>query len=167
MQRDAHAFKGRTVTLRGNAAHGDQDIGLRVVCGGAPAGDRIGNDRKARCPADFPLEVTTDVHDLTGPQILCLHIKRVQKENPPAAKDAAIAIIQSVDCGVELIVAANGRQQKFAGLQLMLRDWTNGKLRLAGACLENALLRGIRQIEKSLTGKSRVEVLESRNDLGN
>jgi hypothetical protein len=47
-------------------------------------------------------------------------------QNPPAAKDAPIAIIQSVDCEVELIVAANGRQQKFAGLQVMLRDWADG-----------------------------------------
>jgi hypothetical protein len=54
----------------------------------AAAGDRIGNDRKARCLADFSLKVTIDVHDLTGPQIPCLHIKRVQKENPPAAEDA-------------------------------------------------------------------------------
>src|ERR1700756_2105203 len=109
MQRDANAFKGRTVTLRGNAAHVDQNIGLREVRGGAPADDRIGNDREALCLADFSLKVTTDVHDLTGPQIPCLDIKRVQKENPSAAKDAPIAIIQSVDCGIELIVAANGR----------------------------------------------------------
>src|SRR5271156_1255345 len=167
MQRDANAFKSGAVTLRGDAAYGDQHIGLRIVGGGAPTGNCIGNDGEARCLADLSLKVTADVHDLTSLQIPFLHINRIQKESPPAAKDAAIAIVQSVDRGVELIVAANGRQQKFAGLQLMLRDWTNGKLRLAGACLENALLRGIRQIEKSLTGKSRVEVLESRNDLGN
>ena len=72
--------------------------------------------------------MTVDVHDLTGPQIPRLHIKRIQKQNPSAAKDAPIAIIQSRKIvGVELIVAANGRlKQKFVGLQVMLRDWANG-----------------------------------------
>ena len=106
MERDANAFKSRTVTLRGNAAYGDQYIGLRVVRCGASAGDRIGNDREARCLADFSLKVTINVHDLTGPEISCLHIERVQKKNPPAAKDAPIAIIQSVDCGIGKLLSA-------------------------------------------------------------
>ena len=158
---DANAFKGRLVTLCGNAAHGNQNIGLRVIRGGASSGDRIGNDCEVGCLADFSLKVTIDVHDLPGPEIPCLHIKRVEKDHPPAAKHAPIAIIQSIDCGVELIVAANGRQEKFVGLELMPRDWTDGEFCLPRDGLEDAVPRGIRQIEKPLLGKSRVEILES------
>ena len=57
--------------------------------------------------AHLSFKVTVNVHDLTGLKISCLHIKRVQEEHPAAIKDASIAVIQSIDRGIELIVAAN------------------------------------------------------------
>ena len=96
-----------------------------IVCGSAPAGDRIWNDGKAGCLAHFSFKVAVNVHDLTGLEISGLHIKRIEKEHPAAVKDTPIAVIQSIDRGIELIVAANGCQKKFVRLQVMLRDWAN------------------------------------------
>ena len=85
------------------------------------------------------LKVAVNIHDLTGLEISCLHIERVEKEHPSAIKDASIAVVQSIDRGIELIVAANRGQKKFVRLQVMFRDWANGQLRLAGTCFEVAL----------------------------
>jgi anaerobic selenocysteine-containing dehydrogenase len=72
-QRDPHTLSSRLITLGGNAADGDQNIGFRVVCGGAPAGDRVGNDREAGRLADLAFKVTVYVHNLAGLEIPCLH----------------------------------------------------------------------------------------------
>src|ERR1700685_2833417 len=64
-KRNANAFRGGLIALGGNTADGDQDIGLRIVCGSAPAGNCIGDDGKARCLANLSFKVTVNVHDLT------------------------------------------------------------------------------------------------------
>jgi len=101
-QRNANGFSGRLIALGGHAADRNQNIGLRIVCGSAPAGDRIWDDGKAGRLAHLSFKVTVYVHDLTGPEISGLHIKRVQEEHPAATKDAGIAVIQSTDRGIEL-----------------------------------------------------------------
>ena len=124
-QRNANAFRGGLVALGGNTADRDQNVGFRIVCGSAPAGNRIGDDRKAGRLAQLSFKVTVYVHDLTGLEISCLHIKRVQEKHPATSKDTPIAVIQSIDRGIELIVAANGGQKKLFRFQVMLRDWAN------------------------------------------
>ena len=130
-QRDADAFKGGLIALGGDTANGNQNICLRVVCGCTPARDLVWHDCKARGLADFPLKVTIDVHNLTGVQIPRLHIERVQEEGAATVKHTPVPVIQSVDCGVELVVAANGGQQKFVRLKVMPGDRANGELGLA------------------------------------
>jgi hypothetical protein len=125
-QRDANAFEGGLITLGSNAADGHQNISLRIVRRGAPTSDLVWDYREARRLANFTFKVTIDVHDLTGAQIPFFHVERVQKEDAPTIKYTPVSVIQSVDSGVELIVAANGRQQKFVGLKVMFRDRANG-----------------------------------------
>ena len=83
------------IALGGNTADWDQNIGLRIVCGSAAAGDRIWDDRKAGCLAHLSFEVTVYIHDLTGSEISSLHIKWIQEEHPATIKDTPIAVIQS------------------------------------------------------------------------
>jgi hypothetical protein len=64
-ERNANAFIGGLIALGGDAADGDQNIGLRIVCGSAPAGNRIWNDGKAGCLAQLSFKVTVYVYDLT------------------------------------------------------------------------------------------------------
>jgi hypothetical protein len=124
-QRDANGFECGRVALGGNTSDRDQHIGLRIVRGSAPAGDSIGNDGKTGRLPNFPFKVTEDIHDLTCLEISCFHIKRVQEEHPATTKDTPIAIIQSIDRGIELIVASNGSQEELVRLQAMVRDWAN------------------------------------------
>src|SRR5271156_6590552 len=119
-QRDADAFRGGVISLGGNTAGGGKNVGLRIVRGSAPASNRIGNDRKAGSLAHLSFEVAVNVHDLTGLKISCRHIERVQEKHPAAIKDTPIAVVQSIDRGIELIVATNRRQKKFVRLQLVL-----------------------------------------------
>src|SRR5208282_5932995 len=124
-QRDANRFSGGLIALGGNATDRDQDISLRIVCGSAPASDRIGNDGKAGRLAHLPFKVAVYVHYLTRSEISCLHIERIQKEHPATTKDTPIAVIQAIDRRIELVMAANGCQKKLVRLQVMLRDWAN------------------------------------------
>ena len=126
-QGDADAFSGRLIALGGNTADGYQNIRLRIVSGRAAASDRIRNDGEARGLADFAFEVAVYVDDLAGAEIPCFHILGVEKENPSAVEDPTIAIIQSIDRGVELIVATDGGEKKFVRLEVMLRDGANGR----------------------------------------
>src|SRR5713101_5333077 len=101
--RNANAFRGGLIALDGDTADRNQDIGLRIVCGSAPAGNRIWDDRKAGCLAHLSFKVTVYIHDLTGLEISSFHIKRVQEEHPATTKDTTIAVIQSIDRGIELV----------------------------------------------------------------
>src|SRR5580704_14214511 len=92
-QRYANGFSCGLIALGGNAADRDQNIGLRIVCGSAAAGDRIGDDGKARRLAHLSFKVAVYVYDLTGLEVSRLHIKRVQEEYPAAIKDTSIAVI--------------------------------------------------------------------------
>ena len=94
--------------------------------------------------------MTIYVHDLTGVEISGFHIQRVQEKHPATTKDTPIAVIQSIDRRIELIVAANGSQKKLVRLQVMLRDRANAELSLPRTRFEDAMLRSIRQMEEFL-----------------
>jgi hypothetical protein len=54
-QRNANGFGGGLIALGGHAANRDLNIGLRVVCGCAAAGNRIRHDRKAELWGNAPM----------------------------------------------------------------------------------------------------------------
>src|SRR6202035_2089734 len=91
-QRNANAFECGRIALGGNTADRNQNVGLRIVCGSAPEGDRIWDDGKTRCLAHLSFKVTVYIHDLTSLEISRLHIKRVQEEYPATIKDTPIAV---------------------------------------------------------------------------
>jgi hypothetical protein len=69
--------------------------------------------------------VTVYVHDLAGVEISFLHIKWVEQDYPATAKDAAIAVIQPINCRVELIVGPDRGEKKFVRLEVMLGNGAN------------------------------------------
>src|SRR4051812_48022200 len=91
------------------------------------------------------------------------HILRVEKDDPPAVVDSSIAIIQSVDSRVELIVAAHGHHQELPGLQFMARQLVDRKVRPSACGLKLTLARPIRKIEATWLAHPSVVVLETRN----
>src|ERR1700685_4112935 len=115
-QSDANRFGGGLIAFGGHDTDRNQNVGLRIVCGSAPAGNRIGHDRKAGRLAHLAFKVTVYVDDLAGLEISFLHIKRVQEEHAAAIEDTTITVIESVDGGIELIVAANRCQKKLVRL---------------------------------------------------
>src|SRR5438045_1156446 len=66
--------------------------------------------RSATRPAGFTVEVADQIDPLIPGNRPFFHVIAVQENNPPAVRDAAIAIVLAVNCRVELVVAANGRQ---------------------------------------------------------
>src|ERR1700688_3411110 len=124
-QSNANRFSGGLVALGGDTTDRDQNMSLRIVRGSAAAGNRIRHDRKAGSLSHVAFKVTVYVYDLTGLEISFLHIQRGQEQHPAAIEDAPISVIQSIDRGIILIVAANCGQKELVRLQVMFRDWAN------------------------------------------
>src|SRR3984957_3351060 len=100
-QGNANAFECGGIALGGNTADRNQNVGLRIVCGSAPAGNRIRDDRKAGSLAQLSFKVAVYVHDLTGLEISCLHIKRVQEKDPATTKAPRHGLLSAIPRGSE------------------------------------------------------------------
>src|SRR6202034_2664319 len=85
-QSNANRFSGGLIALGGNATDRNQNVGLRIVRGGAASGNRVGDDRKTAGLAHLSFKVTVYVYDLACLEIFCFHIKRVQEERPASIK---------------------------------------------------------------------------------
>ena len=85
------------------------------------------------------------------------NVARVHHHYAALAVDAAIAIVQAVDGGVVLVVAAHGHHQEAPRSQLDVRDRVHGEARLAAVYGEGALARAVgrkRAVEMLLTGEA-------------
>ena len=60
---------------------------------------------------------------------------------------AAVSVVQSIDCCVELVVAAHGCHHELARFQVMIWDWVDGEVRLTRLCVVDVFARGVRQVE--------------------
>jgi len=68
----------------------------------------------------------------------------VQEDDPPTVRDAPVAIVFRVNGGVELIVAADRREEQASIGQVVLGDGVHGKARPSGRRGERALARAVR-----------------------
>src|ERR1039458_7241600 len=83
-----------------------------------------------------------------------------------AAENAAIAVVLSVDRGVELVVAADAHHQQFAGAKIVRGEGMQEKVGLAGLGAELLLVSGgVGQIKPAGFADSFVVGLESGNDV--
>ena len=95
-------------------SHRDQHVRLGVVGGGAAARDLVRHDlelaaRRRSAPKWLTMSTTW-----SGAMPRSAHVVGVEEDDPPPAVDAAVAVVLAVDRGVELVVAAHGRQQQLA-----------------------------------------------------
>jgi hypothetical protein len=102
-QRGANGFSSGLIAFGSNATNRDQDIGLRIVGGSTPASDRIGDDGKAGRLAHLAFEVTLYVHDLTGLEVVCRHINRIQESD--AVDMRTVGRPQDIPCKVLQVIS--------------------------------------------------------------
>ena len=95
--------------------------------------------------------VPGEIDELTRLEVLVFHVVRVHEDDAPAVIDAAITVVQTVDRGVELVVAADRHHDELTRLEFVPRDRINGELRLADTVVEFAFIaRLVRQIKDVL-----------------
>ncbi|CPZ29073.1 Uncharacterised protein [Mycobacteroides abscessus] len=90
---------------------GDKRIGFRIIRGGIAARGGIGHHQKVLGPALLECAVGPwvfghQINPRTFRQPKCRQVFRVDEDHAAAALYAAIAVVQPIDGGVVLIVAA-------------------------------------------------------------
>src|SRR5712664_2927964 len=112
----------------------------------------------------FAFKVADQIDDLSLLQTSNTDVVAVQQHDAPAVMNTAIAIVQPVDRRVELIVAANGHQQKLARLQIVYRQIVNSKHSPAARRFEHTLVNRIGQVKTAGLPHSLVVVSKAGND---
>src|SRR5215216_6462706 len=78
---DDDRLGGGRVALVGDAADGDEDVGLGEVGGGAAARERVGHDEEAAGRALLAVEVAEEVYDLPGREPLLDNVFGVEEDD--------------------------------------------------------------------------------------
>src|SRR5262249_42401923 len=104
------------------------------------------------------------VDELAGREPGRRDVGGMEEDDASVAGDPAIAILESIDGRVELIVAADRRHQELAVAKLFARWRNRGDDGFAGRRLERAALRAARQPEAARLAHAAVEILEAGND---
>src|SRR2546430_1477698 len=82
------------------------------------------------------------------------------------AMHAAIAVVQTVDRGGELVMAPHGRHDDLARVELVVGNRVDGEIRFAGIRAVDVLARRIRQVEAAGMPDPGVVVIAARDDFG-
>ncbi len=103
-----------------DASDRDQGVGLgKIGCGTAAREverDRLESPRGPR----LALEVAREVHELVLLQPGLRYVVGMKEDDTAVSPDPAVAVVEAVDRGVELIVATDRRHQVLARLQCLL-----------------------------------------------
>jgi hypothetical protein len=118
------------------------------------------------CGARVALEMTGKIDKLTLLQSGLPHVVRVHENDSPPIVNAAVAIIETVNGCIELIVAADGRHPVMAGLQRLSLNSMDGEFGLPLLVREIAPVAGRMWQMKESFANALVEVFETRNDAG-
>src|SRR5262249_50186385 len=112
LERDRDRLGRGLVAAGRDGGHRDQDVRLRIVRRRAAARDLVGHDLELRGAPARVAKMADDVAQRVLRVVALPHILGVQEDAPAPAEDAAIAIVLAVDRRVELVVAAQRRQQQ-------------------------------------------------------
>ena len=92
-------------------------------------------------------------------------VLRVHENDATAIENAAIAVVETVDSGIELIMAADSGEKKLSRIELDGIDRRNREAGFAGSRFVLVLTRGIRQVKAALLAHFAIQVFAARNDL--
>src|SRR6185295_8168361 len=109
------------------------------------------------------LEVAGEVHQLLRPEAALPEVLGVHQHHPALAGDAAVAVLEPVDGGVELIMAPDGHHHQLARAQRLVRHRVDGEPRLPDGGGEAALAGSVGEVETSRLADSAVVLLEPGN----
>src|SRR6516165_497622 len=111
-----HRFGCWSIALFRYASDRDQHIGLGKISRNTTSRNRVGSDQESIRLPFVAFEVTGDVDRLPLDRSSGSHVLRIHKNHSSPVVDATIAIVQSIDRGVELIMAADRHQDVLTGI---------------------------------------------------
>jgi hypothetical protein len=108
--------------------------------------------------------VADQIHDRALCESRLADVRGVEHHDAALVADAAVAVVESVDGRVELIVAADGHHQKLAGREFVSRQGVHGELGLARRGFPHAFAREVGQVESAGAAHALVVILEADDD---
>src|SRR5690349_6479391 len=103
------------------------------------------------------------VYNLSRSQARRGDVCLVQEDDAPVVGDTAIAVVLSVDRSIKLIMTANRHHQELIWTKIVLRQIVDSKLRFAALRVEDAITRGVREMETAGLTDAFVVIIESGN----
>ncbi len=89
--------------------------------------------RENGSPGARAFKVAGDIHRLSLSQTSLFHVLGIHENDPAPVVDSTIAIIQSVNRRVELVVGSNGHQEILSSFDQRALDLVDCKIGLAGS----------------------------------
>ncbi|MCO5588369.1 hypothetical protein L7F22_042324 [Adiantum nelumboides] len=166
---DHHRLRRRLVALQRGGVERDQRVGLRVVRRRGAPRDVVGHQaevgRAAHVLVALPARDQVHVVALGVPERG--DVLAVAEHDPAPALDAAVAVGQAVDGGVELVVAAQGLEQQVPVGHLEHLDRRHRELAAPGPGLEGPRVpRRVRQHEPTGATDVHLVALAAGHDAG-
>ena len=95
----------------GRAGDGYEYIGFGKISGGATCGNGIGYHYETMGHPLRAAGVIIEVHHIAIGEAVCLYIMAVHEDNAALIVNAAVTVVEAIDGGVKLVVAADGHHQ--------------------------------------------------------
>ena len=108
--------------------------------------------------------MTGQIDDRAGRDAQLVQVGAVQQHDPPLVRDSPIAIAQTVNGGVELIVRADGHHEEMSRCEVVTRERVHGEMRFARRRRERSFARSVGQVEAARLADAVVVALETRHD---
>src|SRR6516164_2537306 len=160
-----YRFGCRSIALIRHAADRNQHVSLGKIGRDATTRNRIGRDEKSIRMALIAFEMARDIDRLALHKSCHPHILRIHENDSSPVVDAAIAIVQTIDRCVELIVTTHRHQNILAGINGKKINLVDGEICLSSRCRKLPPVPwGIWQIEDSFRYPM-IEMFEARNHL--
>src|SRR5258708_14003875 len=115
------------IALPDNIVYREQYIGLRIVGHSIAFGNRIGHHHEQPCYALDTIVIIEQVYLFTLHVTGFLHILPVHEYHPPLVLYSAIAVLQSINGGIKLVMGTGRRQYVFILSQCIDGQAGNGK----------------------------------------
>ena len=109
---DEDGFGGGLIAAICGVANGNEDVCFREIGCGATKRDLVLDYFKTRGAAGFFFKVTHKINPLAVLDAEPFDVLAIEEDDAASVRNSAIAIALAVDRSIELIVAANGGQQK-------------------------------------------------------
>src|SRR5256885_10688649 len=103
------------------------------------------------------------VHQIACFPAVIFQIRGIHQDNAAAMKYAAIAVVESINGSVVLVVTAEGREKKLPRSEKNRLDCGNGEVGLSGPCLELIDAGRIWQAEATFLPPMAIPIFPSRD----